>query len=270
MKIRDVSYHVEIEGKGEPLVFLHGFTGSSLSWQHLINVFRHHQLIFIDILGHGKTDHPSDPARYKMEEVVWDIVEILNQLAIEKASIVGYSMGGRLALSLAALHRHRVQKLVLESSSPGLKTNEERDQRIKSDQVLANEIVAGGISSFVDKWEKIPLFSSQMTLSDEQKKKMRNQRLMNSEIGLANSLLGMGTGSQPSWWDELPNINIPTLLLCGEWDQKFCEIAKRMHELFPISVLKEINLAGHAIHVEQPRIFGKIVNEFLNGDYSLN
>ncbi|WP_175640693.1 2-succinyl-6-hydroxy-2,4-cyclohexadiene-1-carboxylate synthase [Metabacillus schmidteae] len=268
MKIRDVSYHVEIVGKGEPLVFLHGFTGSSLSWRHLIDELGHHQLIFIDILGHGKTDHPSDSTRYKMEEVVEDIIEIFNCLSIEKAHIVGYSMGGRLALSLAALYPHRVKKLVLESSSPGLKTDEERNHRIQSDQALADEIIVGGISSFVDKWEKIPLFASQMTLSDQQKKKLREQRLLNSEVGLANSLLGMGTGSQPSWWDVLPNINVPILLLCGELDQKFCEIAKRMHELLPFSVLIEINQAGHAIHVEQPRIFGKIVNGFLNEDYS--
>ncbi|MCV9888986.1 2-succinyl-6-hydroxy-2,4-cyclohexadiene-1-carboxylate synthase [Metabacillus halosaccharovorans] len=270
MKIRDVSYHVEIEGKGEPLVFLHGFTGSSLSWQHLINDFRNYQLIFIDILGHGKSDHPSDSSRYKMGEVVEDIIEIFNRLTIDKAHIVGYSMGGRLALSLAALYPHRVKKLVLESSSPGLNTDEERNHRIKSDQALADEIVRGGISRFVDKWEKIPLFSSQMMMSDSQKNKLREQRLLNTEIGLANSLLGMGTGSQPSWWDKLPNLHISVLLLCGELDQKFCEIAKRMHERLPFSVIKEINQAGHAIHVEQPRIFGKIVIEFLNEDKSLN
>lgn len=264
MKIRGVDYHVEIMFKGEPLVFLHGFTGSSDSWQHLINEFQYHQLIFIDILGHGKTDHPSDSFRYKMEEVVEDIIEILNRLSIQKANVVGYSMGGRLALSLAALHPNRVKKLVLESSSPGLKTEEERHQRVKSDQMLADEIIKGGIFCFVDKWEKIPLFSSQMKLPDQQKKRIRNQRLLNSEVGLANSLIGMGTGSQPSWWGALPDLNIPVLLLCGELDQKFCDIAKSMHELLPCSVLKEINDAGHAIHVEQPRIFGKIVNEFLN------
>ncbi|WP_026561812.1 2-succinyl-6-hydroxy-2,4-cyclohexadiene-1-carboxylate synthase [Bacillus sp. J37] len=266
MKIRGVSYHVEIVGKGEPLVFLHGFTGSSLNWQHLINDFRDYQLICIDILGHGKTDHPSDSSRYEMEEVVEDIIEILNRLTIDKAHIIGYSMGGRLALSLAVLYPHRVKKLVLESSSPGLNTYDERNRRIKSDQALADEIVREGISRFVEKWEKIPLFSSQMMLSDSKKSKLRKQRLLNSEIGLSNSLLGMGTGSQPSWWDSLPKLRIPVLLICGELDQKFCEIAKRMHELLPYSVIKEINQAGHAIHVEQPRIFGKIVIEFLNED----
>ena len=270
MRIRDVYYHVEIKSEGEPLVFLHGFTGSSLSWQHLIDEFRDHQLIFIDILGHGNTDHPSDPSRYKMKEVAEDIIEIFNRLSIQKAHVVGYSMGGRLALSLAALYPNRVGKLVLESSSPGLNTDKERHQRLESDQALADDILTGGIFRFVDKWEKIPLFSSQMTLSDQQKQRIRKQRLLNSEIGLSNSLIGMGTGSQPSWWRALPNLNIPILLLCGELDQKFCEIAKRMHELLPFSVLKEINRAGHAIHVEQPRIFGKIVNEFLNEDNSLN
>ncbi len=269
MRIRGVYYHVELKSQGEPLVFLHGFTGSSTSWQHLVSEFPHHQLIFIDILGHGKSAHPGNSSRYKMEEIVEDIIAILNTLSIQKANLLGYSMGGRLALSIAASYPNRVNKLILESSSPGLKSVDERNKRMFHDQALAEEILQSGIRNFVDRWEKIPLFASQNVLSTEQKSRIRSQRLLNSEIGLANSLIGMGTGSQPSWWDILPELKFPVLLLCGELDEKFCEIAKSMHDLLPFSVLKQINQAGHAIHVELPRIFGKIVNEFLNQDYSL-
>lgn len=264
MKIRGIDYNVEVISNGEPIVLLHGFTGCIANWNHILAEFPQHQLVLIDIIGHGKTESPSDPSRYEMNEVVKDIVDILDTLSINRANILGYSMGGRLALSVAASFPERVKTLILESSSPGLNTPEERHNRKVSDEKLAEEILSHGVEKFVQRWEEIPLFSTQDQLSLETKQKLRLLRLQNNPVGLANSLIGMGTGSQPSWWEQLPSIEIPVLLLCGEWDIKFCDIAKNMHKYLPTSYLKEINHAGHTIHVEQPRIFGKIVSEFLS------
>ncbi len=90
-------------------------------------------------------------------------------------------------------------------------------------------------------------------------------RLKNNPSGLAGSLLGMGTGSQPSWWEALHRIKAPVLLICGEWDEKFCAINQKVHNLLPSSKIEVVKQAGHTVHVEQPRIFGKIVSEFLYG-----
>jgi 2-succinyl-6-hydroxy-2,4-cyclohexadiene-1-carboxylate synthase len=265
MKIRGIQYHVDVQStsEGEPLVLLHGFTGSSQNWKHIIGNLSMFKIILIDIVGHGYTDSPVDPARYRMQEVVEDLLCILDELNIEKANILGYSMGGRLALSFAAVYPNRVNKLILESSSPGLKGAEEREKRKQADERLAAEIVEEGIVQFVEKWENIPLFATQNRLPIDKRNAIREKRLQNSSIGLANSLIGMGTGAQPSLWHRLQDIKVPVLILCGELDKKFCTIAKSMHMLLSQSVVKEINDAGHAIHVEQPRIFGKIVNEFL-------
>ncbi|KKI88888.1 esterase [Bacillus sp. SA1-12] len=264
MKIRGINYNVDVKSEGQPLVLLHGFTGSSDNWTSILNEITNTSFILIDIIGHGQTEIPEDPARYTTEEAVEDLVTILDDLNIEKANFLGYSMGGRLALSFTATYPNRVNKLILESSSPGIKDTEEREKRKKSDEKLAEKIIEKGIVSFVDYWEDIPLFSTQKRLPEKQKEKIREKRLQNSSIGLANSLIGMGTGVQPSWWDKLPSLKNPILLICGELDQKFCDIANTMHQMFPNTVLKEIKDTGHAIHVEQPRIFGKIVNEFLN------
>jgi 2-succinyl-6-hydroxy-2,4-cyclohexadiene-1-carboxylate synthase len=267
MKIRGIHYQVNVHSKGEePLVLLHGFTGASSNWKHIVNELSAFKIILIDIIGHGQTDSPQDPSRYRIEEVVEDLVCILDKLTIEKANILGYSMGGRLALSLAAIYPKRVKKLVLESSSPGLELVDEREKRKYADEKLAYEIVKEGIVQFVEKWENIPLFATQKRLPIQQQHEIRQQRLRNSSLGLANSLIGMGTGAQPSWWNVLPNIKVPVLILCGELDKKFCDIAKSMHQHLSNSVVNEINDAGHAIHVEQTRIFGKIVNEFLISD----
>lgn len=264
MKIRGVDYHVDVVSEeGEPLVLLHGFTGSSQNWNEVIKEFSNYKLIVIDIIGHGQSASPVDPLRYKIEEVVRDLGQILNELNIEKVNLLGYSMGGRLALSFSMIYPTRVTKLILESSSPGLADSNERAKRKEADEKLAAEINSLGLVHFVDKWESLPLFKTQKKLSPSQQNSLRRQRLLNTSLGLANSLIGMGTGAQPSWWDKLQSLNIPVLLLCGEHDKKFCNVAIRMHELLTKSVRKEINGAGHAIHVEQPRIFGKIVNDFL-------
>jgi 2-succinyl-6-hydroxy-2,4-cyclohexadiene-1-carboxylate synthase len=266
MKIvcRDVEYHVEIAGTGEPLLLLHGFTGNAATWSFLIPLLSARcKLIMVDIIGHGLTDSPDDISRYTMKEAAFDLKEILDCLDIQKTHVLGYSMGGRLALSFACLFPESVQSLLLESASPGLRSDEERQQRRLNDERLAKNILESGIAAFVERWGNIPLFSSQKRLPEKKQFAIRQQRLTNSEKGLANSLLGMGTGSQPSWWDKLTDLNMPVLLLTGELDEKFCTIAKSMQLLFKNSDLEIISDAGHAIHVEKPLKFGKMVSVFL-------
>ena len=122
VKVRDTSYFVEIEGDGFPLVLLHGFTGDSTTWNSFVKQWSHsRKCICIDIIGHGKTDSPENSNRYKIQSVVQDINSIIENLKLDVVDVLGYSMGGRLALSFAMEFPEKVRKLVLESSSPGLK-----------------------------------------------------------------------------------------------------------------------------------------------------
>ncbi|WP_226670281.1 2-succinyl-6-hydroxy-2,4-cyclohexadiene-1-carboxylate synthase [Metabacillus litoralis] len=267
MKIRGIEYHVEVTTNNEDadtLVLLHGFTGSTKSWIEVVKEFPSYNILLIDIIGHGETESPLDSSRYTMKEVVEDIVTILDNLHLDRVYMLGYSMGGRLALSFATAYPKRVKRLILESSSPGIDDSVLREDRKHADQKLAEEITRKGIVEFVNKWENIPLFLSQKRLPAEKRERIRKQRLKNSPVGLSNSLMGMGTGTQPSLWTKLSCLKIPVLILCGEQDKKFCEIAKKMQNLLENSIIKEINSTGHAIHVEQPHFFGKIVNEFLS------
>jgi len=259
-----IDYYYEVSGHGEPVVLLHGFTGDHSTWnpikQYLIDSF---QVICIDVIGHGKTSSPPDVSKYRMEQVVSQISEILDHLLLKKAHILGYSMGGRLALSYAIANPERVKSLVLESTSPGLRTEEERRLRVQADEQLSDKILRDGIEKFVDYWENIPLFKTQKNINILAREQIRQQRLANNPIGLANSLKGMGTGAQPSYWDELAALDMPVLLLCGELDSKFCRISKEMQLLIKNADLVEVNEVGHAIHVEDPKKFGTIVKEFL-------
>jgi 2-succinyl-6-hydroxy-2,4-cyclohexadiene-1-carboxylate synthase len=262
LKANGIDYFVDVKGEGFPFVFLHGFTGDSRTWEEITEQLKKGcQCISIDIIGHGKSDSPSDAARYSMDAVSHDIHSVLSQLGVKKAVIIGYSMGGRLALHFSNLYPDFVSALILESASPGLRTDEEQAERRERDQALADKILDEGIRSFVDLWEEVPLFSTQKRLPLVKQEKIREQRLQQSPAGLSNSLKGMGTGAQPSWWETLEDLMFPVILLVGELDHKFVGIAKDMIDLNRDFEIITFFDTGHAIHVEEPRKFGTIIEE---------
>ena len=259
-------YHAERDGQktDPPLLLLHGFTGSGKNWAHLVpELGERYSIRRVDILGHGRSASPPDPNRYTMANIAADIIALLDAWHINQTALLGYSMGGRLALYLACHFPARFSQLVLESSSPGLATEPERTARRQSDEALADWIEANGIESFVERWEKLPLWASQQQLSEAVRAKLRQQRLQNSPQGLANSLRGMGTGAQPSLWEKLPSLTLPTLLIAGELDGKFVAINEQMEKALPNGRLHIIPQAGHTTHLERPFAFETAVMEFL-------
>ncbi|GAB4575184.1 MAG: 2-succinyl-6-hydroxy-2,4-cyclohexadiene-1-carboxy late synthase [Anaerolineae bacterium] len=257
-------YHVEIQGDGVPLVLLHGFTGSTENWHGQIERLSHHYtVIAIDLPGHGRTASPPDPERYRMAHVAADLHKLLTSLTAAPVNLLGYSMGGRLALYFALHYPDMVMSLVLESASPGLADAAAQAARRAQDEALARRIETEGIPAFVDYWENIPLFESQRRLPETVRAALRQQRLANNPVGLANSLRGMGTGVQPSLWDRLPELTRPALLMAGELDTKFVGIAREMHALLPQSQLIIVPDAGHTIHLEQPQALEIQVQMFI-------
>lgn len=264
IRINDVSYYYRRKGAGPPLLLLHGFTGSSLSWHAIAeDLFLHYDVLSIDLLGHGKSDCPQLPDRYSIQHAARDILTIIERLDLKTINLLGYSMGGRLALYLAQQYPQTIKALLLESASPGIAAVRDRELRQQWDHALADSIERDGVRDFVDRWQELPLFASQATVPVQRQAALREQRLQNSALGLANSLRGMGTGSQPSLWDTLAANSIPTLLLCGSIDEKYVQINGQMDRLMPHSELRLITGAGHNIHFEQPDEFATAVSNFL-------
>lgn len=264
LKVRQVNYHVDIQGGGPPLILLHGFTGSSKTWKPFMEEWSaSFTTIAIDFLGHGLSDIPRDYRRYTMEETLADLSQIMDQLGINKAHVLGYSMGGRVAVALASTYPDKIDRLILESTSPGLETEEERSKRRKQDEALALEIEQKGIGPFVEKWENLPLFATQKQLPHHVREKVRQERLAQSPQGLANSLRGLGTGNQPSYWPALKKFSFPVLILAGAKDTKYCHIARQMARFIPQATLKIVPCAGHTIHLEKPQFFAKVVVDYL-------
>lgn len=240
---------------------LHGFTGDGASFiENLSPLADTYRLIAPDLLGHGQTASPPDPQRYAMPHAIADIKSLLTQMGIEKCVVLGYSMGGRLALGFALSHPEKVTALILESSSAGLSTPEEREARIRDDEALATRILAGSIEQFVDEWENLPLWNSQ---SATLKTRLRMHRLKNNPLGLANSLRGMGTGAQPYFGNRLAELTMPVLLITGEHDIKFTRIAGELAQTIPHVTIQTLRGAGHAVHLEAREGYIGTIRTFL-------
>jgi len=264
-ELNGVNYFVDIQGDGEPLLLLHGFTGNHQSWQTVADAFKNeYQLIMPDLIGHGQTDAPTDANRYTMDKLAEDIITLLDTLNIEKTNLLGYSMGGRVAVYLAVHFPERINKLILESTSAGLITDGGRTARRFRDNRLADRIEAGGLEAFVNFWERIPLWKTQENLPIDVKNQQRAIRMSHTTHGLANSLRGMGTGVQPNLWDDLEQLSMPICLIVGEKDRKFHQLNQYMHQLMKNAQLHIMDNCGHTVHLESPNTYIELIYAFLH------
>ena len=263
VQLNGLTYHYRewgtARGTATPLLLLHGFTGSSVSWEGIARRLERRS-IAVDLIGHGRTDAPADPARYAMDRAAEDLALLIEQLGCGPVHLLGYSMGGRLALYLALAYPALTKSLILESASPGLDEPNDRAERRAADERRADSIDATDLTAFVDHWEGIPLFSSQSRLPGETRASLRGQRLSNRPVGLANSLRSMGTGAQPSLWPKLCDLRAPTLLIAGALDEKFRRLNEMMQQCILDARLRVVDDAGHTVHLEQPGEFAQIVN----------
>ncbi len=264
LAVNGLTLNVEEAGSGSPLVLLHGFTGSQATWQpHQAVLAAHFRLITLDLLGHGQSEAPDEPGRYDLTFCASDLAAVLDRLGIQQAAVLGYSMGGRVALHFALTRPDRVAALILESTTPGLISQAERAARVESDNALADFIESQGLAAFVEGWEKLPLWESQQKLVAPVREGLHQARLNNNPRGLANSLRGLGTGVQVPLWERLDELEMPVLLIAGAEDTKFSRLAEQMHQAIKRSELSIVGEAGHAVHLEQPLEFDQQVNDFL-------
>ena len=268
VEIDGLSLHVTIEGDGPPIVLLHGFTGSADTWRDLTDrLVGQYRTIAPDLVGHARSEAPEGAERYMIRRAAADLVALLSALGHERAAWLGYSLGGRVALQVAADHPQAVAALVLEGASPGIADDAERGARRASDAALAERIERDGVEAFVDEWEQVPLFASQRDMPAEARAAVRATRLAQRAHGLANSLRGMGAGAQAPLHERLPSIAASALLLAGSLDEKYVAIAGEMARTLPDATMQVVEGAGHAAHLERPEAFAQAVEDFLRRAY---
>jgi len=258
-------------------VLLHGFTGDSTTWAHLGSELGDERPVHgIDLVGHGRSEAPVAAAAYTIASTIRSVVRAVSDLGsalpesaplapgpVPSSHWLGYSMGGRVALSLALAEPGAVASLVLVGASPGLADPVARAARVAADTTLADAVERDGLEAFVDQWMRHPLFASQARLGPDFLAGARAQRLRNRAHALAHTLRGMGTGAMPPLWDRLDEVRVPVLLVHGALDGKFAALAHDMATRLPDARVLAVPDAGHAVHVEAPAALAAAVRGFL-------
>jgi 2-succinyl-6-hydroxy-2,4-cyclohexadiene-1-carboxylate synthase len=236
------------------LVLLHGFTHTGASWDPVVAALgERYRALAPDIRGHGSL---SERRPVSLEAVIDD----LGALAPARFTLAGYSMGGRIALHAALALAPRVGRLVLIGASPGLEDADERTERRRADDAMAEEIERSNIEEFATRWSTTPLLAG---VSGDVAAAARADRLRNTPAGLASALRGLGTGALPSLWDRLGEMTMPVTLIVGERDRKFRGIAGRMAGRIGGAGAEVVVVpgVGHAVHLEAPETVAAVIAE---------
>jgi 2-succinyl-6-hydroxy-2,4-cyclohexadiene-1-carboxylate synthase len=232
------------------LVLLHGFTNTGASWDQVLAALpQRYRPLAPDIRGHGTA---SDVRPVSLAGVVGDVTAT----ATGPFELVGYSMGGRLALHVALAPGVRVRRLVLIGASPGIADGAARAERVAADERLAGEVEAMTIEAFADRWAQSGVLADQ---PPSVRAAVAEQRLRNTPAGLAAALRGLGTGALPSLWGRLGELTVPVDLVVGERDAKFGAIARDMAAALPRARIHTVSGAGHAVHLEAPDAVAEVM-----------
>ncbi len=175
--------------------------------------------------------------------------------------LVGYSLGGRLALRAALRSPDSYTAVVLVGSTAGIEEGPLRVQRAEADEKLASWIEAMPIEDIVSLWERQPLFADQSeALIDEQ----RPGRLSQDPRSLALLLRTAGQGTLDPVWHELSTLELPILAIAGARDDGYTAAARRIARVAPNGRVAIVEEAGHAAHLQQPQAVADLIAEFLN------
>ena len=229
--------HFLSKGSGIPIVFLHGFLGGSEDWRDMVSHIKGRNCLAYDLPGHGD-----------MTWVDIDIDDLLSfALPPDPIDLVGYSLGGRLALRYALKYPSRINSLTLLSTNYGLDSEEEKQIRLQSDRVWAQKILTIPFEEFLREWYHQPVFST-LQHDKQMMQKILNLRTHGKPKDLARALMEWSLGRQKSYREELKNFKRPWRALYGERDIRFAQIYKD----YPNSHV--VPNAGHCIHLEAPKI----------------
>ncbi|HEY2435817.1 MAG TPA: 2-succinyl-6-hydroxy-2,4-cyclohexadiene-1-carboxylate synthase [Solirubrobacteraceae bacterium] len=228
------------------LVLLHGFTHTGRSWDPVVAALgERYRALAPDIRGHGRA---ASREPVTLEGVIEDVAESGG----EAFTLAGYSMGGRIALHVAAALPGRVERLVLVGASPGIADDAERTARREADERLADEIEGMDIEAFALRWASNPLLAGQPAWVQE-------DRLRNDPVGLARALRGLGTGALVPLWERLGELRMPIALVVGDRDVKFRTIAEEIAESIAHANVVLVPNAGHAVHLEAPQAVAEAI-----------
>ncbi len=254
----DVRLNYFVEGEGTPVTLLHGFTQSGRSWREVIKTIPGGwRWVVPDLRGHGETrTRPGAPCT--MDACLGDLEMLWDHLDVQRTHLVGYSMGGRLALHVAARKPERLLSLLTIGAHAGLEEDAREGRRL-GDEALAQRIEQDGLEAFVKYWSGLPLFAGLERRGPSFVAQLRAERMNNTVGGLACSLRGMGAGVMEPLWGDLARVTVPCTFVAGQLDHGYVASARRLAAAVPHGHVEVVQRAGHSVQQERPEAFAHVL-----------
>lgn len=240
---------------GQPwLVMLHGLLGSGEDWQPVLPYLADWPLLLVDLPGHGASRSLS---AVDFADVSRQLTVLLAQQAVNDYWLLGYSLGGRIAMYHACLSGAAgLRGLLVEGGHPGLVSAAEREARQQHDADWARRFRHETLDSVLADWYQQPVFAR---LSSAQHERLIALRRGNHGAAVADMLEATSLSRQPFLVDALQQLQVPFGYLCGCQDTKFQALAAQ-HGLPLLSV----DLAGHNAHQANPAAYAERIRQFIS------
>jgi pimeloyl-ACP methyl ester carboxylesterase len=263
VQINRINLYYEAIGKGEAVLFLHGFTGSGQDWINQMKaVQNNYRGIVLDFRGHGKSEAPAEEKDYSIYLNGEDVYQLLNHLGIDRCCLVGHSMGGFTALQFALDHPELVRGLVLVDTSsgeweviPGY-----AELRAKLDELTRTE---GLEAAFAYDADNNPVRIQRFQKQPEQREIARRKTIGTSVNGYI--YVPRSFGKWQSVTSRLSEIKVPTLIFRGENDLSFVKASNVLKESIKGAELVVVPEAYHNPHEEDPAFFNEKFLKFISG-----
>ena len=260
-----VTLHAEEAGAGEPLLFIHEFAGDHRSWEPQVRHFSGaYRCVTYAARGYPPSGVPTDPGAYSQARAVADAIAVLDGLGIDRANVVGLSMGGFTALHLVLAHPDRIISAVVAGAGYGAQP--ERADAFRSESMItAAAFAAEGAAKVAERYAVGPARVQFQNKNPRGWAEFAQALAGHDSLGSALTMRGV-QAARPSLYgltDELATIKVPVLVLVGDEDEGCLEPALMLKRTIPAAGLAVLPRTGHTANLEEPDVFNRAVDRFL-------
>jgi pimeloyl-ACP methyl ester carboxylesterase len=260
-----VRLYYEETGSGIPVIFVHEYAGDHRSWEQQMRHFgQRYRGVTYAARGYPPSDVPEDAARYSQARAADDIAAMLDHLRIDKAHVVGLSMGGFATLHFGFRHAARARSLVVAGCGYGAEPDQ-RDRFRAEAEAIAEFITTQGMTAFAEKYAYGPTRVQFENKDPRGFAEFKAQLAEHSALGARNTQLGVQR-ERPSLYElteQMRGLTVPTLVLTGDEDWPCLAPGILMKHYIPAAALAVMPNCGHAINLEDPDEFNRLVSGFL-------
>ena len=262
----NVKLYYEETGQGTPILFVHEFASDHRGWEPQMRVFgKRYRCIAYSARGYTPSDVPADKNAYSFQHVMRDCVAVLDHLKIDKAHLIGLSMGGYTSLQVALNHPGRVRSLVLAGTGSGSERWYTKDFH-KHSQTIGDQFEREGSAAVAATYGRSPS-RIPFEIKDPRGFAEFTQRLAEHDaIGSANTSRGF-QGGRPSLYDfesEIRKLTTAALIVVGDEDERCIEPSLFLKSALTASGLVMFPRSGHVVNLEEPDLFNQVVGDFLS------